>query len=781
LLITNEAAPRLKISGIYPHLAVFNQGEKDICRAQGNECGIGAIVPWAGKLWLITYSASCPLGSTDKLYSIDPELNSTIHPDSVGGTHANRMIHKESDQLIIGPYFIDKKGKVRAIPPKQMSGRLTAVTRHLTRPADMVYFFAMEGRLYEANVHTLESKLLFEKPIPGWHGKGAYVAQNHFILANNGEQEVFKIKPDWFQTGGAAQNKEQKGNLAEWDGTNWSIVRRKQFTEVTGPGGLAGNEKKEDPAWSIGWDERSVILMLFDRGDWTEFRLPKATYTYDSMDGSYTEWPRIRAVGDKYMMHMHGLLYEFPANFSLDHIEGIKPICNNLLMITDFCEWRNEVVFSTNVTSMMLNKMAGQSQSNLWFGSWKDLEGWGPASGSGGVWLMDPVQAGVYSTPFLINGFDKKVVHLAHTSNNKVTFTLEIYKEKRWEVYKNISVASNGYEFHVFPGKFKAEWVRVKADMDCEATVFFHYRSPGYDLAANSKIFEDIAAIEDKQYYGAIIRAAAHNTNIQYVALSGTGKKNAAGEYYEVDHNMQFFLPKDKRNKEVMEACPVTKDFETDEASVIVSDKTGKYRIPRTHASYDLAFDTGWPRGLREVITERSLLNVHGTFYEVAIESGLSTIRPICTHMKRIVDFCSWRGMLVISGTKLHATAGPNYFCSNKPEAGLWFGTIDDLWKFGAPAGYGGPWKESEVRANMPSLPYLMTGYDKKKVELSADSDVVLTLEVNFDHKGWNVYKLFSVAAGRKIIHDFPEGYSADWVRVKSDKDTKATVQFIYT
>jgi len=47
----------LKISGVYPHLAVYNPGEGLPCAANGNECGIGALVPWAGKLWMITYSA----------------------------------------------------------------------------------------------------------------------------------------------------------------------------------------------------------------------------------------------------------------------------------------------------------------------------------------------------------------------------------------------------------------------------------------------------------------------------------------------------------------------------------------------------------------------------------------------------------------------------------------------------------------------------------------------------------------------------------------------------
>ena len=61
----------LCISGIYPHLAAFN-GMR--------ECGIGAIVSWADKLWLITYSPHEPQGSPDKLYSIDKHMNREIHP-----------------------------------------------------------------------------------------------------------------------------------------------------------------------------------------------------------------------------------------------------------------------------------------------------------------------------------------------------------------------------------------------------------------------------------------------------------------------------------------------------------------------------------------------------------------------------------------------------------------------------------------------------------------------------------------------------------------------------
>ena len=60
-----------EVSGRYPHLAVFNEG---------NERGIGAVVPWADRLWFLTYSPHSPKGSSDKLYSFGPELSLTIHP-----------------------------------------------------------------------------------------------------------------------------------------------------------------------------------------------------------------------------------------------------------------------------------------------------------------------------------------------------------------------------------------------------------------------------------------------------------------------------------------------------------------------------------------------------------------------------------------------------------------------------------------------------------------------------------------------------------------------------
>lgn len=782
--LIGEPKKHLRVSGVYPHLTVYNQEPNaNGYEGGGGECGIGAVVPWQGKLWLITYSPHQPKGSSDKLYSIDSGLNMEVSDKSVGGTPANRMVHKESGQLIIGPYFIDKNQEVRVVPPREMSGRWTATARHLENPTDWVYFYDMEGSLFEVNVHSLEHRLLFKKPTPGWHGKGGYTANGRLILANNGDISVYDLEPGDLQIGSAPQNKEQIGSLAEWDGDNWSLIRRRQFTEVTGPGGLLGSPDDQSPAWSIGWDRRSVILMLLDNGTWTEFRLPKATHTYDGFGGWYTEWPRIREVDNgRFLMDMHGMLYDFPKKFSDQNISGIQPVCNHLIMITDFCEWNGELVFSTDQTSMMANKLSGQSQSNLWFGSRADIQAWGPKNGYGGVWQEDRVEAGISSPPFLIKGFGKKVVHLAHEGESPVTFTLEVYQDGQWSNYKNIKVSAKGYNYHVFPNSFDGEWIRVKTDLDCVATAYFHYSERGHEPSAGKDLFGSLASVSDKDFEGGLIRPAGENRNLQYLNQSNKSRKNSSGLYTEVDEHLAFLKPETDKSKKVMEIAKIEKDFEADEASVIVTDKTGSYRLPMTDASYNEPYSFGWPRGKREVITERTMLNAHGSFYEIALESGLKTIRPICTHRKKIFDYCSWRGLLVISGTKRRWTNDGHYFGSRRLDSGLWFGFVDDLWKLGQPVGYGGPWKDTDVKANEYSLPYLMTGYDRKEMTVTADRETKISVEIDFDHRGWHLYKIFEINASQPTItHLFPEGYSAHWMRVKADKDCICSVQLVYS
>ena len=420
-------------SGIYPHLAFFNNE---------GECGTGAVVPWAGKLWAVTYAPHKPSGSSDKLYEINPDLILTVRPESIGGTPANRMIHRESKQLFIGPHVIDAAGKVRTISYSAMFGRPTANARHLVDPVGKIYCTSMEEALYEIDVKSLTVTNLYRDEqdkasgaradLPGYHGKGTYSGQGVLVYANNGDHAREALKDPFVPS----------GVLAEWNGKELKVVRRNQFTEVTGPGGISGNENPAtNPLWSIGWDAKSLLLMLRDEGAWHCYRLPKASHSYDGAHGWNTESPRIRDIGegDDLLMTMHGMFWKFPKGFSLADTTGIAPRSTYLKVIGDFCEWQGRLVFGCDDTanSEFLNKRkakgeiaAPQSQSNLWFVEHESLDRLGPVIGRGAVWLREDVGAGAISDPYLFDGLTRRALSLAYKGKDPATVILEIDRSR---------------------------------------------------------------------------------------------------------------------------------------------------------------------------------------------------------------------------------------------------------------------------------------------------------------------------------------------------------------
>jgi hypothetical protein len=777
----------VNISGVYPHLTVYNGS---------GECGIGALGSYAGKLWFFTYPPHFPEGSSDKLYAVDETLKMEQRPESVGGTHANRFLHRESRQFLLGPYLIKSDGTVRALDPRQLRARLTATMRHLTDPTNKVYYLGMERELFEVDVNTLAVKRLYGEtggPFPGDHGKGAYTSQGRLIVANNGERGWSLARDPLFH-GPAGCLAESAGQ--DWQAP-WSVVERKTFCEVTGPGGLSGNSPPEDRVWATGWDNRSVLLKLFEAGKWHAFRLPKGSYSHDALHGWYTEWPRIRELGSgTTMMHMHGLFYFFPKNFCAADTSGLHPISTFLKMPVDYCWWRGEIVMARDDASVMQNELAGQSHSSLWFGQFADLAQYGAPAGWGGPWLSDEVKAGQPSDPFLVSDFTNGVLHLVQGNPEAVSFRIQADAEGNgaWTNLATVSVPAKGYAWWLFPSPLKASWLRLMpAQSASNVTAYFHLGNP--PTKAEPEFFQALAAIGtngptsdglikpaqgDARTLLFAANLAAHPTNRQ--------SPSASAGLYQMDGALNLEPAGDpEKEKTLRTKFGVTKpDFSADAASVIVIEGTNRFRLPKGDPAYDQPFASGWPRGKREVVTERFLLNAHGTFYELPRDDagGLRRIRPVTTHLKRITDFCSWRGLLVLAGTSLGATTNEHFFRSDDGKAGLWFGEVDDLWRLGPPRGLGGPWKESAVTAGVPSDPYLMTGYDKKTLELSHDANepVSFAVEVDFLANGtWVEYARFTVAPGQKFQHLFPKGYAAHWIRFRVDHTTKATALLTYT
>ena len=792
-------APR-SVSGIYPHLAMFNEE---------GECGTGAVVPWVDRLWVVTYAPHKPFGSTDKLYEVTTELEQIIRPESIGGTPANRMIHRESQQLAIGPYLVDAARGVRVIPWQKMPGRLTGNARHLNDPASKLYYATMEEGLYEVDVRTLAVTGLIRdgnkpKPgttqeehpssvsseLPGYHGKGLYSGQGRVVYAQNGDHNP-KVVTDPSTPSGA---------LAEWRNPgDWELVRRNQFTEVTGPGGIYGSSKPEtDPVWSMGWDYRSVILMVLEKGRWQSYRLPKASHSYDGAHGWNTEWPRIRDIGENdLLMTMHGSFWRFPRGFRPGQSSGVKPRSTYLKVIGDFTVWDSRLVFGCDDTakSEFLNKRKakgelaapGQSQSNLWFLSPHELDSLGPVSGRGSVWLAEPVRAGAPSDPFLFDGYSKRGLFLSHEGDAVWTVQVEVDRDGTdvWAPLEKIEVPSRGSVWRDFAPEMKGAWVRLRAESDSpSASATFSYSGEDSRSAANGDLFAGLACAGDLNVSGGLLHArGANHRTLRMLARNEGGDLGV----YDLDGTLNLTRVEDPDGARWMaQKAAVPQDvLKLEAGSVLYVDDKGRWRLPRADEAWNRSAVLGDERICREVCTERDLFNAQGTFFELPAENagGFARIRPVATHGLHIKDYASYRGMMVLSGIRADAQAGEHVVRSSDGKCALWLGAVDDLWKMGKPRGTGGPWIDSAIEAGVPSDPFLMNGYDKKSLRLthSAGESVAFRVEVDPDGDGrWILYKAFNVASGEVLEHVFPKAFSAAWVRLTGDTSTKATATFVY-
>lgn len=795
------------ISGIYPRLAYYNNE---------GECGTGAVVPWADRLWVITYGPHLPNGSSDKLYSISPDYQQTIYKESIGGTPANRMIHKESNQLFIGPYVIDQKGNVRVIPYEKMSGRHTGNARHLTDPENKIYYGTMEEGFYEVDVHSLEVKELYQDgnkkqqkkndtdagPInallPGVHGKGLYSGQGVLIFSNNGEGTQEALKK--FDV--------EAGCLAEWNGKDWKVVRRNQFTEITGPGGIYGNSNPQtDPIWATGWDYKSVILGVRNsKTGWSFYRLPKASHSYDGAHGWNTEWPRIRNIGTDsnpdYLMTMHGMFWKFPATFSTENTAGIRPRSAYLKVIGDFTRWQNQLVFGCDDSAQkeFLNKRKakgdiegpGQSNSNLWFTSLSKPDELGPATAEGAVWAKESIKAGETSEPFLFSGWVKRCGWIKNGGKLPVKYTFEVDKDgtNKWSVLQSITVQPGKSALVSFNDKEKGEWIRVSVDQNTITTVSFSYTTDDNRNSTANPIFAGLSTADKSEKLGGLLYGLGNNRRA--LGLLATSEKNGEvteSGYYEMGETLELVKKEDPQTADFIRskfAIP-QQVIEIDNGSVlIIDDQNRRWRIPLGDQVYKSMTNKGLLRICREVATERDLFSCMGTFYELPAENadGYAKIRPISSHKYQINDYASYRGMLLMTGiSPEEGKDNPHIIISDDGKAAVWAGVIDDLWSLGKPVGQGGPWKESVVKAGTPSDPYLIAFYDQKSMQLKHDSKetVIFTVEVDPTGNGdWMEYKEFSVKPEETVKYDFPATFEARWIRFITNKNTNATAWLEY-
>jgi len=453
-------------SGVVPSLAQVSD-----LGPPRTECGVGCLMPWAGKLYVLNYNSHkerSGRGTSLRRISADMSMEVVKETKGVDGTYTNRFIHFQSNQLVIGPHVIDEHHKIRTVKELQPL-RVCGTCRHLTDPANLVYVLAMEGEVFELNVRTLECVQVFDlqKELSTEkegmvHFKDCYCEFGKLVVCSN---EYFES--DW-------KGDRSQGRLAEYDGTKWTIIDRKPFI------GITGRAKFAPTMFANGWDQASAILKVWTEADkkWTTYRLPKASHCFDHK--WQTEWPRIREVEhERFLMDHHGMFYELSPWAYNGRIWGVRPISTHLWVLGDFCSWRGMLVMGADNASPSNgeNHTCAEPQSGLWFGKTDDLWNFGKPKGWGGPWWKTKVTAGEPSDPYLMTGFDQKCIHINHDAPKEVNVTIEVdyMGHGEFNSFGVIKIGPNGYASYTFPSGFSAHWVRVVSDTTCTATAQLHY------------------------------------------------------------------------------------------------------------------------------------------------------------------------------------------------------------------------------------------------------------------------------------------------------------------
>lgn len=452
-------------SGVVPHLAQI--GDLGPPRS---EIGIGALMPWAGKLYVMNYNShKQETGRGTSLRRIHADFTMEVVPETLGidGTYTNRMVHYKTNQIVIGPHVIDAQHRIRTVP-ELVPVRVCGTTGHLTN-REIVYVLAMEGELFELNMVTLECRqiadlqsVLQTEAEGKVHFKDCYSRFGRLVVCSNDYHE-----PDW---GG----QRDQGRLAEWDGKTWTVLERKPFTCISGRHDFGGT------MFATGWDRSSALLKVFTECDkkWTTYRLPKASHCFDHK--WQTEWPRIRETEhERLIMDHHGMFYELSPWAYGGRVWGVRPISTHLWVLGDFCTWRGLFVMGADNASPShgLSPTTAEPQSGLWFGKTDDLWSFGKPSGWGGPWWDTVVKKNEPSDPYLMTGFEHKCLHFSHEGDQPVTLTIEldVTGHGRFLPHAKLTAGKGELATHVFPTGLSAHWVRVVADRDSSATAQFFY------------------------------------------------------------------------------------------------------------------------------------------------------------------------------------------------------------------------------------------------------------------------------------------------------------------
>ncbi len=115
------------------------------------------------------------------------------------------------------------------------------------------------------------------------------------------------------------------------------------------------------------------------------------------------------------MFQAHGTFYELPLSGS-GGFRRIRPITTHDKHISDFASWRGLFADRGDCRPVPATNnhvyRSDDGQAALWFGNVDDLWRMGAPRGVGGPWKNSAVTNGVASDPYLMFGYERKVLEL---------------------------------------------------------------------------------------------------------------------------------------------------------------------------------------------------------------------------------------------------------------------------------------------------------------------------------------------------------------------------------
>jgi hypothetical protein len=167
-------------------------------------------------------------------------------------------------------------------------------------------------------------------------------------------------------------------------------------------------------------------------------------------------------------------------------------------------------------------------------------------------------------------------------------------------------------------------------------------------------------------------------------------------------------------------------------------------------------------------------------------------IRPRSAYLKVIGDFTRWNDTMLVFGCD---DSAQKEFLNKRKEKGniegpgqsnsnLWFTSLSQPDQLGPVTAEGAVWLNERIIAGEPSEPFLFAGWPERVcwIRNNGDRSAGFIFEVDKSGNGnWESLQSVAVKPGNSALVEFAEDSPGEWIRVRTNMSTTASVIFSYT